>query len=96
MTAKPHQILSCGEVLWDLFPDGPRFGGAPANFACHAALLTTFFPKMGTAFAPGYVFLFFCFMMVLQLVWVKIMVPETKGRSLEEIQRDLGINLERP
>jgi fructokinase len=31
-------ILSFGEVLWDLFPDGPRFGGAPANFACHAAL----------------------------------------------------------
>ncbi|MSU48274.1 MAG: carbohydrate kinase [Opitutus sp.] len=31
-------ILSCGEMLWDLFPDGPRFGGAPANFACHAAL----------------------------------------------------------
>ena len=36
---KPPAILSCGEVLWDLFPDGPRFGGAPANFACHAALL---------------------------------------------------------
>jgi fructokinase len=35
----PPAILSCGEVLWDLFPDGPRFGGAPANFACHAALL---------------------------------------------------------
>lgn len=33
------RILSCGEVLWDLFPDGPCFGGAPANFACHAALL---------------------------------------------------------
>ena len=32
-------ILSCGEVLWDLFPAGARFGGAPANFACHAALL---------------------------------------------------------
>ena len=31
-------ILSCGEMLWDLFPAGPRFGGAPANFACHAAL----------------------------------------------------------
>ena len=28
-------------------------------------------------------------MMVLQLVWVRLMVPETKGRSLEEIQRDL-------
>ena len=25
-------------MLWDLFPAGPRFGGAPANFACHAAL----------------------------------------------------------
>ncbi|MEI7731880.1 MAG: carbohydrate kinase [Verrucomicrobiota bacterium] len=33
------KILSLGEVLWDLFPEGPRFGGAPANFACHAALL---------------------------------------------------------
>ncbi|MFN0080271.1 MAG: carbohydrate kinase family protein [Prosthecobacter sp.] len=36
--SKPR-ILSCGEVLWDLFPDGARFGGAPANFACHAAIL---------------------------------------------------------
>ena len=36
--SKPR-ILSCGEVLWDLFPEGPRFGGAPANFACHAAIL---------------------------------------------------------
>ena len=32
-------ILSCGEVLWDLFPEGTRFGGAAANFACHAAIL---------------------------------------------------------
>ena len=31
-------IVSLGEVLWDLFPDGSRFGGAPTNFACHAAL----------------------------------------------------------
>ncbi|MEM7560251.1 MAG: carbohydrate kinase, partial [Planctomycetota bacterium] len=32
------RIISIGEVLWDLFPDGERFGGAPANFACHAAM----------------------------------------------------------
>jgi fructokinase len=32
-------IISLGEVLWDLFPEGARFGGAPANFACHAAAL---------------------------------------------------------
>lgn len=34
-----HKIISLGEVLWDLFPEGERFGGAPANFACHAAIL---------------------------------------------------------
>lgn len=39
MSKTPIRILSCGEVLWDLFPEGARFGGAPANFACHAALL---------------------------------------------------------
>jgi hypothetical protein len=31
-------------------------------------------------------------MMVLQLVWVKLMVPETKGRSLEEIEKKLETN----
>jgi len=36
---KQPKILSLGEVLWDLFPDGERFGGAPANVACHAAIL---------------------------------------------------------
>lgn len=35
---KRPAIISLGEVLWDLFPDGERFGGAPANFACHAAM----------------------------------------------------------
>lgn len=32
-------IAGLGEVLWDMFPDGARLGGAPANFACHAASL---------------------------------------------------------
>jgi len=32
-------IVGLGEILWDIFPDGPRFGGAPANFACSAAAL---------------------------------------------------------
>lgn len=30
-------VVGLGEVLWDVFPDGAHFGGAPANFACHAA-----------------------------------------------------------
>lgn len=37
---KRHRILSFGEILWDVFSDGSEcFGGAPANFACHAAIL---------------------------------------------------------
>ena len=32
-------IAGMGEVLWDVFPDATHFGGAPANFACHAAAL---------------------------------------------------------
>jgi fructokinase len=37
----PHRrvIVGLGEVLWDVFPDGPRFGGAPANFTSTAAAL---------------------------------------------------------
>ena len=40
---------------------------------------------------PGTIFAIFCGMMVLQLVWVKTMVPETKGVSLEQMQKKLGI-----
>lgn len=36
MTSK-FKIAGLGEILWDVFPDGARFGGAPANFACSAA-----------------------------------------------------------
>ena len=35
----PSIIVGIGEVLWDIFPDGPRFGGAPSNFACSTAEL---------------------------------------------------------
>jgi fructokinase len=33
------KILGIGEVLWDLLPDGPQLGGAPANFAYHSHAL---------------------------------------------------------
>jgi fructokinase len=32
-------VLGVGELLWDLLPDGPRIGGAPANLAAHARAL---------------------------------------------------------
>ena len=32
---KQYKIAGIGEVLFDAFPEGEKFGGAPANFACH-------------------------------------------------------------
>jgi len=88
-----------GAVIWvfisEIFPNRNRAAGQSLGSFTHwifAALLTLFFPKMVEAFAPSVVFGFFCFMMVLQLVWVKIMVPETKGVPLEEMQQRLMRN----
>ena len=38
MSTRPV-IIGLGEMLWDVYPDAAHFGGAPANFACHAASL---------------------------------------------------------
>ncbi|MGO8701223.1 MAG: sugar porter family MFS transporter [Limisphaerales bacterium] len=87
-----------GAVIWvfisEIFPNRQRAAGQALGCFTHwifAALLTTFFPKMVTAFPPGYVFSFFALMMVLQLLWVKTMVPETKGVPLEQMQKRLKI-----
>lgn len=39
--SKPYTIVGLGEVLWDVFPDAAKFGGAPANFACCTAGLAS-------------------------------------------------------
>ncbi len=87
-----------GAVIWvfisEIFPNRQRAEGQALGCFTHwifAALITTFFPKMVSTFQPGYIFLFFAGMMVLQLIWVKTMVPETKGVPLEQIQKQLGI-----
>src|SRR5690349_9061261 len=87
-----------GTVIWvlisEIFPNTYRAAGQSLGSTTHwvfAALLTTAFPLMVSRFAPGTIFLFFCGMMALQLVWVLTMVPETKGVPLEEIQRRLGL-----
>jgi MFS transporter, SP family, arabinose:H+ symporter len=87
-----------GTVIWvlisEIFPNRYRAAGQSLGSGTHwvfAALLTTVFPLMVSAFHPGAIFLFFCGMMALQLVWVLAMVPETKGVPLEEIQRRLGL-----
>lgn len=85
-----------GAVIWvfisEIFPNKFRAQGQSLGSSTHwvfAALLTTFFPLMATKFAPATVFMFFCFMMCLQLIWVKFMVPETKGKTLEQIGLDM-------
>jgi sugar porter (SP) family MFS transporter len=87
-----------GTVIWvlisEIFPNQYRAMGQSLGSATHwvfAALITTVFPAVVSAFKPGYIFLFFCVMMVLQLIWVRTMVPETKGVPLEEIQRRLKV-----
>lgn len=92
-----------GAVIWvfisEIFPNRQRAEGQALGSFTHwvfAALLTTFFPQMVASFPPGHVFLFFCGMMTLQLAWVRLMVPETKGVPLEEIQHRLGVSRHEP
>jgi fructokinase len=47
------QIVGLGEILWDVFPDGARFGGAPANFACSASGLAAGSARVFMAGAVG-------------------------------------------
>ena len=87
-----------GAVIWvfisEIFPNRHRAEGQSLGSFTHwvfAALLTTVAPKVFAAFPPGYIFSFFAGMMILQLLWVQTMVPETKGVPLEQIQQQLGI-----
>lgn len=87
-----------GTVIWvlisEIFPNRNRASGQALGSFTHwffAASLTFAFPRMAERLPPSVIFGFFCFMMVLQLIWVKFMVPETKGISLEEMQHKLGI-----
>lgn len=47
------------------------------------------FPRLLDIFGPGYNFAFFAVMTALAYLFATKLLPETKGRSLEEIERDL-------
>jgi len=88
-----------GAVIWvfisEIFPNDHRAAGQSLGSFTHwmfAALLTFLFPIAIRNIDAGYIFTFFAFMMVLQLIWVKFMMPETKGKSLEEIGKGLGVD----
>jgi hypothetical protein len=79
-------------LIAEIFPNEHRAQGQSLGSFTHwiaAAVITSLFPAVVTAFAPGYVFAFFGAMMALQWVWVKSMVIETKGVPLELVQQRL-------
>ncbi|MEM0931248.1 MAG: sugar porter family MFS transporter [Bacteroidota bacterium] len=86
-----------GAVIWvfisEVFPNHLRGAGQAFGCSTHwvlAALIPSFVPFLFGTIGPGIVFGFFAFMMVLQLCWVFLMMPETKGMSLEDLGRQLS------
>jgi MFS transporter, SP family, arabinose:H+ symporter len=84
-----------GPVVWivisEIFPNKIR--GRAVSIAtlalwgaCFAVSVT--FPKLVESIGPGYTFWFYGFCSFLCLMFVWMVVPETKGRTLEEIEQD--------
>jgi hypothetical protein len=55
-----------------------------------AAAISWTFPIIAES-SGGHAFAFYAVMMVGQLIWVMLVMPETKGIPLEQIQKRLGI-----
>jgi len=92
--------FSQGAVIWvfisEIFPNAVRSQGGSLGSSTHwimAWIITTVFPGIVEGHEKGgyYSFVFFAVMMLLQLVFIWRVMPETKGKSLEQIQKDLGI-----
>ncbi len=92
--------FSQGAVIWvfisEIFPNSVRSQGGSLGSFTHwimAAIISWTFPVIveGSKNGGFYSFIFYSVMMLLNLVFVWKIIPETKGRSLEEIQKDLGI-----
>ncbi len=71
-----------------IFPNEVRAAGQAFGSFIHwifAAIIANIFPIMAGALGGGPIFLFFTLMMVLQLLYVHFMMPETKGVALEDM-----------
>ncbi|UCH62018.1 MAG: sugar porter family MFS transporter [Fidelibacterota bacterium] len=86
-----------GAVIWvfisEIFPNRVRARGQSLGSFTHwfmAALISWTFPIIAEN-SGGHIFAFYAVCMVGQLLWVVLLMPETKGISLEQIQRKLGI-----
>jgi hypothetical protein len=77
-----------------MFPNRVRARGQSLGSFTHwfmTAAISWTFPVIAEI-SGGYTFTFYALCMVGQLVWVLLIMPETKGMSLELIQKKLGIN----
>lgn len=83
-----------GAVIWvfisEIFPNHLRAGGQAFGSSTHwvlAAIIPSMIPFLFSTIGAGVVFLIFAIMMVFQLLFVIFIMPETKGKSLEELQK---------
>ena len=81
-----------GAVIWvfiaEIFPNKVRTKGQSLGCGTHwifAALITLLMPLFLSRFEPQTIFSFFTAMMILQLLFVIAVMPETKGQSLESL-----------
>ena len=88
-----------GAVIWvfisEIFPNAVRDYGMSLGSGTHwvmAATITLLTPTILATFTGGQIFAFFAGMMVLQLLFVWLVMPETKGLTLEEMEVKLGIS----
>lgn len=86
-----------GAVIWvfiaEIFPNNVRTKGQSLGCGTHwvfAALIALLMPFFLSRFSPQAIFGFFTMMMVLQLLFVIYVMPETKGRSLEDLAEQLS------
>jgi sugar porter (SP) family MFS transporter len=86
-----------GSVIWvfisEIFPNRIRARGQALGSFTHwamAAAISWTFPMIAEI-SGGYTFLFYAICMIGQLIWVLMIMPETKGITLENIQKKLNI-----
>jgi MFS transporter, SP family, arabinose:H+ symporter len=82
-----------GAVIWvfisEIFPNAVRAAGTSFGSLTHwvfAAIIAQVFPYFSGKYGGVEIFAFFCCMMILQLIFVWKMMPETKGLSLESME----------
>ncbi len=85
-----------GAVIWvfisEIFPNHVRSWGNSLGSSTHwvfAALIAGNFPVLAKSLGQASIFAFFAAMMVFQLLFVWKMMPETKGKSLEDLEKEM-------